>query len=94
MINNEKKKKLRAIANEEKALVIIGKGGLTETLYESFENALIAHNLVKVSLQKTAPVSTKEVAVRLADDFGCEIIQIIGKVVVLYRYSKEGRIKV
>lgn len=94
MISNDKKKKLRSIANEEKALVIIGKSGLTDTLYESFENALIAHNLVKVSLQKTAPLSAKEVAERLAEDFGCEVIQIIGKVVVLYRYSKEGRIKV
>lgn len=94
MLSNEQKKKLRSLAHDEKPVVYIGKHGLTETVFESFENALLAHNLVKVSLQKTSPVSAKEVADQLVEDFSCEVVSLVGRVIVLYRYNKGGRIVV
>ncbi len=92
MLSNDKKKKLRSIAHDEKAIVQIGKNGLTETVLESFEDALIRHNLVKVNLLKTAPISAKEVAEILSEDFSCDVVSVVGRVIVLYRYSKKGRI--
>lgn len=92
MLTNEQKKRLRSIGHDEKPVVYIGKHGLTETVFESFENALLAHNLVKVSLQKTAPISAKEVADRFVEDFSCEVVSIVGRVILLYRYNKGGRV--
>ncbi len=92
MLSNDKKKKLRSLAHEEKAIVQIGKQGLTETVMESFEDALMRHNLVKVNLLKTAPISAQEVADTLVDAFSCDVVSIVGRVIVLYRYSKKGRI--
>lgn len=94
MLTNDQKKKLRSLAHQEKTLVYIGKQGLTENVLESFENALLAHNLVKVSLQKTAPVEVKEVATYLSDTFSCDVVSAVGRVIVLYRYNKGGRISV
>lgn len=92
MLSNEQKKKLRSLAHQEKAIVMVGKHGLTETVLESFENALISHNLVKVNVLKTSPISAKEVSEKLSEDFSSEVISVVGRVTVLYRYSKKGRI--
>ncbi len=94
MLSNTDKKKLRKIAHDEKVLVQIGKMGMTDTVLESFENALLAHNLVKVQLLKTAPITVDEVAEILIDQFSCDVVSSVGRVVVLYRYNKEGRIHI
>lgn len=94
MLSNDKKKQLRSLAHDEKAIVQIGKHGITDTVLESFENALLKHNLVKVSLQKTAPITAQEVANKLSEDFSCDVVSIVGRVIVVYRYNKGGRIVV
>lgn len=94
MLTAKQKKSLRAIAQNEKTLVYIGKSGLSDTLFESFEISLLAHNLVKIALQKGAPLSIEEAVYELCDRFSCELVQKIGKTALLYRYHKDGRIKV
>lgn len=93
MLNQHDKKKLRAISHHEKALIHIGKQGLTPTVKEAFESAIFAHNLVKVTLLKSSPVTLEEVVEALESDFGCDCVAKIGKVAVFYRYHKDGRIK-
>lgn len=92
MLSNADKKKLRSIAHEEKAIVQIGKNGITDTVLESFENALLAHNLVKINLLKSAPVTTDDVAQVLVDQFSVDVISNVGRVLIVYRFNKEGRI--
>ncbi|AMC93290.1 RNA-binding protein [Erysipelothrix larvae] len=92
MLTNEQKRKLRAIAHHEKTTVYIGKNGLTETVYESFENSLVAHNLVKVTLQKTAPIEKEVVSEELTERFACDLVSSVGRVLVFYRKGPKGRI--
>ncbi|HZJ87231.1 MAG TPA: YhbY family RNA-binding protein [Erysipelothrix sp.] len=92
MLSNEQKRKLRQIAHNEKPVVYIGKNGMTETVLDSFDDALYAHNLVKVSLQKSSPLSAKEAADIFVEEFECEVVSIVGRVIVLYRYHKKGRV--
>ena len=94
MLNNKQKKELRKLAHQEKPSVQIGKNGITDTVLESFENALIANNLVKVDLLKTAPITAKEAAEVFSENFACDVVHIIGRVVILYRYHKEGRVQI
>lgn len=93
MLTNREKKELRSLAHDEKDLVYIGKHGLTETVYESFEISLKAHNLVKVNLQKHAPVSVQEVIDSFVNEFDCELVNKTGRVIIFYKYHEEGRIK-
>ena len=93
MLNNKQKSYLRSLANPLKAVVIVGKDGLSDTVLESLDVSLEAHELVKVSLLKTCALSVKEAAIELAVCTKSEIIQTIGRTIVLYRRSKEAKIE-
>lgn len=94
MLNKDQLKTLRRLSHEENAVVSVGKAGVTETLLESFELALFSHNLVKVSLQKTAPITKEELIDVIEDQFGTTTVSKVGRVVVFYRYNPKGRVKV
>lgn len=94
MLNKDQIKKLRTYAHHEPNLVIVGKNGMTPTLLESFEASLLAHNLVKVQILKTADVTKEEVIDMLVDQFSVDVVSKTGRVVVLYRHHPKGRIKV
>ena len=93
MLSNKQKSYLRSLANPLKALVIVGKDGISDTVLESLDVSLEAHELVKVSLLKTCAVTVKEAAIELAVGTKSEIIQTIGRTIVLYRRSKESKIE-
>lgn len=93
MLSNKDKKDLRKLAHDEKNLVNIGKQGLTDNVFESFEIALNFHNLVKVNIQKYAPVSVQEVIDEFVGEFGCELVNKTGRVIIFYKYNEDGRIK-
>ena len=94
MLNKDQLKTLRRLSHEENAVVSVGKAGITETLLESFELALFSHNLVKVSLQKTAPITKEELIEVIEEQFGTTTVSKVGRVVVFYRYNPKGRVKV
>ena len=93
MLSNNDKKELRKLAHDEKNLVNIGKFGLTPTVFESFEISLKAHNLIKVNIQKYAPVTVEEVVDAFVKEFDCELVNKTGRVIIFYKYHEEGRIK-
>ena len=92
MLNNRQKSHLRALANKLRADVIIGKDGLSEQVLESVDLALEAHELLKISMLKTTSLSVKEAAIEIAINTKADIVQTIGRTIVLYRKSKEPKI--
>ena len=93
MLSNQDKKKLRSLGHDEPILVYVGKNGITDTLLDSFEISLEAHNLVKVGLQKYATVSVEEVIEVIEGEFGAELVHKVGKVLYFYKFHQDGRIK-
>ncbi len=93
MLNIKQKKQLRSIANNLKPYVIVGKDGVNENLIVTLNDSLVAHELVKVSVLKNSSLSINEVAIELSRLTNSEIIQIIGRVVILYKQSKRKIIK-
>lgn len=93
MLTNHQKSYLRSLANRLAPTVMVGKEGITENLINSLENSLVAHELVKVSVLKTAPLTMQEIKIELAAQTHSEIIQVIGKNLVLFRRkSKDGMV--
>ena len=90
MLNGKQKRYLRSLAVNEKALAQIGKDGLSYNLFNTLDKALTARGLIKVALLKTAPLDINAAAIELAAALNCEIVQIIGRHIVLYRLSKAG----
>ena len=93
MLNGKQKRYLRAMAVNARPIFQIGKDGLSENIYVSLNEALKARELVKVNMLKTCDVDMNEVAIELCAHTGSELVQKIGKTLVLYkRNSKEPKI--
>jgi len=78
---------LRAEAHHLRATVHVGHHGITETLLQSLDEALEARELVKVQVERNAPLPVKETANTLADQCEAEVIQVIGRKTTLYRHN-------
>ena len=90
MLTGKQKSKLRSMAQTRKAVVMMGKDGITENLLNSLWDALEAHELVKVSCLKTMPISVREAAIECASECNAEVVQIIGATFILYRKSEDN----
>ncbi len=91
MLDKKDKQYLRGQAQKLAPLFQIGKMGLSENLIDTLEDSIIAHELVKVSLLKTSPISVNEAAVEVARLTRSEVVQIIGKTFVIYRQGDKNK---
>lgn len=79
---------LRGQANTLDVLFQVGKGGISDTLIEQTDGALRTRELIKLRvLTETSPLTPREAAEELALKTGSEVVQVIGGVMVLYRYN-------
>ena len=92
MLNGKQKRYLRSLAVNENAIFQIGKDGLSENLYQSVKEALKTRELVKISVLKTCETDMNEIIVELCANTGAELVQKIGKTIVLYKRSRERKI--
>lgn len=84
---------LRGLGHHLKPVVMIGKEEVNEAVIAATEEALTAHELIKVKLQEGCLSDRKEVAEELAETTGSVIAQILGGTILLYREGKEPEIK-
>ena len=84
---------LRGLGHHLKPVVMIGKEEVNDAVLSATEEALEAHELIKVKLQEGCLSDRKEVAAELAAATGAAVAQILGKSILLYRTSKDSKIK-
>ena len=80
---------LRKEANKLTAIQQIGHGGIGEEFIKNTDAALTARELVKMKVLETSPVDAREAADTLASELGAEVIQVIGRCFVLYRFNPD-----
>ncbi|MGO9715064.1 MAG: YhbY family RNA-binding protein [Polyangiaceae bacterium] len=78
-------RKLRALGHALSPVVAIGKEGLTDSLIAATDSAIATHELVKVKIQREAPVDRHEAGIELAARTGAVLAQVIGRTLLLYR---------
>ena len=91
MLTGKQKRFLRGEAHHLNAILQVGKAGVSENLIEQVGLALEAHELVKISILQNCEQDRHEVAEQLASGTGADLVQVLGKTVVLYRPSKNNR---
>ena len=79
----------RAEANTLQAILQIGKGGVEENLVKQVDDALEARELIKIKALETCPDDAKTAAETLAAQTGAEVIQVVGRTIVLWRKSEK-----
>lgn len=92
MLNGKQKRYLRGLANKLPSTFQIGKDGLSENLLKSLDEALKANELVKISVLKTCETSLNEIEIDICANCHCELVQEIGKTILIYRRSKDNKI--
>ncbi|MFC2048805.1 YhbY family RNA-binding protein [Elusimicrobiota bacterium] len=90
MLTGYQKRYLRAAANKCDASLIIGKEGITPSLIKELDSILENKELVKISVLKTSPLNRKEIAEQLPSEVNAELVQVIGRKIVLFRRSSDS----
>jgi RNA-binding protein len=91
MLTGKQKRQLRGLANKLKALFQVGKEGVSFNLFNTISDALEAHELVKISVLKNCPTDVREIAFDISSNTNSEIVQIIGKTIVIYKESEKNK---
>ena len=85
-MTGKERAQFRAQANSLEPEFQIGKGGISEGVIKQTLDAFNTKELIKVKvLLESSPETPRETADRLVEAAGCEVIQIIGGVIVLYK---------
>lgn len=79
---------LKSLAMGIDPIMQIGKATVTPELTKSVEQALEARELIKIHVLKNCVADPRDIANLLAERTRSEVVQVIGKKIVLYRESK------
>lgn len=85
LLTSKQRAKLKSIAASTETILQVGKGGIGEQLIKQVDDALTARELIKLRVLETAPEEPGELAQALGEATGSEVVQIIGRRLVLYR---------
>lgn len=87
MLTGKQKRFLRGQAHDLKAILHIGKGAISENFIGQINLALEARELIKISILQNCEEDRFDLAEHLSQTTGAELVQILGKTIVLYRKS-------
>jgi RNA-binding protein len=88
-LNSAQKKKLRSLGHHLEPMAYAGKEGLSLPLQQSVIAALKAHELIKVKIGQNCPTERTAAGDQLARLCGAALIQVIGRMVLLYRPNND-----
>ena len=69
----------------------VGKSSLTPELVEAVAESFNTRELIKISVLKNCMDDPKEIAQMIAERTRSQVVQVIGKKIVLYKESKEHK---
>ena len=82
---------LKGIAMTTEPIFQIGKASLTPEITAAIDEALEARELIKISVLKNCLDDGDSMAEILAERTRAEVVQVIGKKIVLYRQAKDEK---
>jgi len=88
-MKGKERAELRAEAHHLDPLIHIGHQGATDTVLGAIDDALRTHELVKLAVARTVEDTPRDLANRLAESLGAEVVQAIGRKITLYRHNPE-----
>ena len=88
-----KKKRFRQIRHQLNPVVLLGNQGLSETVLAEIDRALEDHELIKVRIGGEDREARREAIEVMVATTKSQAVQIIGKIVLLYRAAKKPNAK-
>jgi RNA-binding protein len=93
MLTGKQKRFLRGLGHNLKPAVMIGKGEISEAVCGETAAALESHELIKIKILESCLTDRHEIAESLADECSAEVVQVLGRTILLYRAGREPRIE-
>lgn len=85
---------LKSLAMDLTPIFQIGKSSLTPEVTKAVDEALCARELIKISVLQNCADDPHEIASYLAERTHSEVVQVIGKKIVLYKEGKDNKKKI
>ena len=89
MLNSKQRAYLMSKASHITPIFQIGKSSLTPELIIALDAALEKRELIKISVLKNCLDDPKEIAETIAGRTRSQVVQVIGKKIILFRVSKK-----
>lgn len=88
MLNSKQRAQLRAEANGLDPIFQIGKEGVTESVIAQVEDTFNTRELFKIKVHlETSPETPKEIASKISEATKCDVVQVVGGTIVLFRIN-------
>lgn len=81
---------LKSLAQTTESLFQIGKSNLTPEITAAIEEAFNTHELIKITVLKNSSDDVNQMARAIADRTKSELVQVIGRKIVLYKPDKDN----
>ncbi len=94
MLTSKQRAYLKSLAMNENPIIWLGKASLTPENTKNIDEALAARELIKIGVLKNCADDPKAIAEAAAGRTHAEIVQVIGKKIVLYREGKDDKKKI
>ena len=89
MLTSKERAELRSQATTLDTTLMVGKGGVTESVIAEADNQLTARELVKGKVLEGAMMTPREVCDEICEATGAEGVAVIGTKFVIYRFSEK-----
>ena len=90
MLTANQKRQLKGLASTLDVKYQVGKNEISDTVIAMLDKALTARELIKIDVMKAVTSPIMELALDLSSKLNAELVQVVGRVIVLYRYSKDN----
>ena len=90
-LRGKQKRYLRSQALHLQPIFQVGKGGLNDAMITQIDEALEKRELIKITLLQNTDEVAEEVAEELTAAIHCDVVQIIGRVLVLFKPSSKEK---
>ena len=89
MLTSKERAELRSQATALDTTLMVGKGGVTESVIAEADNQLTARELVKGKVLEGAMMTPREVCDEICEATGADGVAVIGTKFVIYRFSEK-----
>lgn len=85
---------LKGLAMNIDPVFQVGKSSMTPALTKAIEEALAARELIKISVLQNCADDPRDIAEMVAERTRSQVVQVIGKKIILYKEGKNDKKKI
>jgi len=91
-LTGKQKQFLRAAAHKLKPVIMVGNGGVSDSVVAEFATTIAHHELIKAKIAAGDHTERDQLIATLAQRGEAEVVQVIGRIAVFYRRAETPKL--